>query len=101
MPVSGIGECWRIAGIECYCSLKQTSRTRKSRIIESIERLHCLQDKIIRGHVLRMLAQRFFQFAVAHIRRNRLDYALGNAVLKVEQIIELALVLVGVDYFAR
>ncbi len=48
-----------------------------------------------------MLAQRFFQFAVAHIRRNRLDYALGNAVLKVEQIIELALVLVGVDYFAR
>ena len=82
------------------CSSKPRARENEI-VVHAVQEIERLQDEIVGRHVLRMLPHGPHQLPFADLWRNRSDDADGDAILQGEQIVEVAVILIGTNDIAR
>src|SRR6185503_10899356 len=63
--------------------------------------MHCLQNQVVGGHVLRAYPERALEFVLTQMRSNRFDGFDGDDILQAEDVIEVAVTTLCLHDFSR
>ena len=93
----GVGHRRRVTGIDRDRPFEKIERLGVGFRAKPVERHHRMQEQIIRRQALGALAARPLDLGLAQRRLDRADHACGHVVLKVENVLHVAIEPVGPD----